>query len=227
MVRGEGVNHSNDGVGMEENVKHPKIHAIHPHGRMNLGHVLGFVFNPLHKNVWTLHTSYLSAIPVISLFLRARGLTDTVEEKNIRRLIKAKQDMSICPGGIREMYMRENSVLYRKGFLRIAWDLQCDVVPYFSKGENATYRCWYPFPDWWREFSLRHFKYSFFSFVIGEWLFGVLPLLPRQGGTLQLIEGKVMSPKNFQSMEEFLDAYYFELSRISHDTIDVVIRKPK
>lgn len=213
--------------GKDEELKRPLIHAIHPHGRMNLGHGLGFIFNIANRHVWTLYGSYIETVPLMSIFLRSRPLGTTVTDKNIRRLIKARQEMSLCPGGIREMYLPVDTIIRREGFLNIAWETKCDVIPYFSKGETSAYGCYFPFPDWWWHWSITHLKYSFFAIVIGDVIhrFLPLPLLPRNGVTVQLIRGKLLSPNNYNSVTEFTSAYYVELCRISGDQAKLIGKK--
>lgn len=207
--------------GDDSSEKRARIYAIHPHGAMNFAHMREFIFNPTRRHVWTLYASQLCIVPWMYAFLRARGNTATVDGENIRRLIVGRQSVSLCPGGIREMYLPANTIIYRTGFLKIAWTLKCDVVPFYSN-ENEGYRCCSFIPERWREWSMRTFGYPFFEIVIGvPWYF---PLLPRCTPLLRLTQGRTISPSQFVVRKDFIAAYYCELERISQNAL-IVLKK--
>lgn len=194
---------------------HGCMHLIHRHGPFNLAHGLAFIFEPLRQHVWTLYASQLMFVPFMSLFLRARGRTASVAESNIRRIIKQGEEVSLCPGGISEMYLPEGTVKRRSGFLRIAWDLKCPVVPYYSEGENVAYETHTIFPACWQRWMMNNFGYEIFHIVRGApWFFPVAPRCVR----LTLRAGEKLFPASFATLEQFREAYYLELARIAPNT---------
>lgn len=125
------------------------VFGMHPHGPIPLGASL--FFPQLSAFPWLvrrLRVGVASAVfwaPFLRDFYLGFGCVDA-GEPTVRATIEAGFDLLLLPGGIREQLMvcskTEEKIVLRKrpGFIRIALEYGCDLVPVLVFGERRGYK---------------------------------------------------------------------------------------
>ncbi|GMM28847.1 hypothetical protein DAMA08_015630 [Martiniozyma asiatica (nom. inval.)] len=127
------------------------IFGYHPHGVLATGVSIGFTNNivfpyPMIKCfVTTLATQF--TIPFYRDYLLALGVTSVIKS-NLKSLLKMGASIVIVIGGAQESLLARpggNSLVLnkRKGFIKLALEENCLLVPVYAFGENSVYDVFY------------------------------------------------------------------------------------
>lgn len=127
---------------------HPYVYAIHPHGVLALGHMLGFAIHGgdgvhPHGDVLPLAHGALFWIPFLRdvvLWAGAKNVTGA----NFEHFLRSGRSVSVAPGGLKEILLcsRAEAEVYEghRGFLRVAEKTGAEIVPVLILDENRA--CW-------------------------------------------------------------------------------------
>jgi 1-acyl-sn-glycerol-3-phosphate acyltransferase len=132
----------------------PALYICEPHGLISYSWVLHFIYK-IHawpsssvRPILAAH-SMLFQIPFLKDVLESFHFIDSSEEK-IKEYLGKGKSVALLVGGIEEMvYNGEQPVQLilkkRKGYARIAKEMNVPLVPLFTKGENELF----PSPSFW------------------------------------------------------------------------------
>lgn len=123
--------------------KVPTLYAIYPHGHCALTTMFYWALNPAWKHARGAVHSILFYIPVLNMLVGWCGMT-SVTENDLVQAIQVDRRVYMCPGGIRDVANEVNEVTKRSGFLRVARECKCRVVPVWCPDERSYYQHWLP-----------------------------------------------------------------------------------
>ena len=162
----------------------PTLYAIYPHGTYALTTMFFWALNPAWKHARGAVHSILFYIPIVNMLVGWCGMT-SVTEADLVAAIEKDGRVYMCPGGIRDVANRGNNVTKRSGFLRVARQCKCRVVPIWCPDERAYYRQWLPFGK-----TLEGLLYFPFPIIVwGQWW---CPFLPRSTPKSRIRVGKAI-----------------------------------
>jgi hypothetical protein len=129
-----------------------------PHGLVSGGQHYGFCDFEEQYGVYPVYAgaSVLKCVPFVRRFLHKAGFVPATK-CDMSRLLNVKQYgpsypynvVHLAPGGIQEMFYTPASAEHeqiviskRKGFIKLALQTGCDIIPLYSFGANQTYGRW-------------------------------------------------------------------------------------
>ena len=89
-------------------------------------------------------------------------------------------------------------VLKNEGFIKLAWENKCPLIPVFTEGENKTFQQF-------KIKSIQNFFYKLFRYPFPIIFYGPL------SNNITLHVGKPLNPKKFKSYEKFKKEYWRRL----------------
>ncbi|KCV70572.1 hypothetical protein H696_02918 [Fonticula alba] len=165
-------------------------------------------------------------VPINREFAVLCGLIDASLRYAVRALTSG-QSVQVFPGGSAEIFMIDPDMPHvtrvflrkRKGFIRLALQQGCDLVPMVCFGEEAAFRTWKPAPAASR-FLLRTLKMPFLLFW-GRFF----SLLPRQGPLTVVYGSPLVVPDEYAISGEpvpegLVDEYHERYISLLQDTWD-------
>lgn len=189
--------------------------AIHPHGILCCGALVGVHFVPGSETVFCV-APILFYVPVVGWCLRLIGCIPADYEIMLQALKKG-HTIIVVPGGVPEMVLAETGndqeLFKRHGFLRLAVEARCNVVSVLVRGECQTFRM-IAAPFLRQRVTLSYhlnipLVFPLFFGYYGTWLPRRVPL--------RIVWWK--TSKNKQEYQELLKKKYYNLSQISSNTM--------
>jgi acyl-CoA synthetase (AMP-forming)/AMP-acid ligase II len=121
------------------------IYCFGPHGVFTLGPTIQAMINGLivGEDMHFLAANAAFSLPIYNIRLQMLGVK-SVERKSFVSLLEKGRSVGMVPGGIAEMFSlrREEealAVLSRKGFVKIALETGCQIVPCYCFGNSQTF----------------------------------------------------------------------------------------
>lgn len=149
----------------------PTLYAIYPHGHYALTTMFFWALNPKWKKARGAVHSVLFHFPIVNMLVGWCGMTSVTERDLVRAIVSDKR-VYMCPGGIRDVANVGTDVTRRSGFLRVAREQKCRVIPVWCPDERDYYRQWLPLG----RMLKRWFFFPIPIFVWGQWWCPFLPL---------------------------------------------------
>lgn len=183
---------------------HPKgkvMYAIYPHGTLPVSTFFYFCTNgPEFPDTITCIHSAVFKIPLLSDIAQWLNCT-TVSKHDIVTALNSTGSIAINPGGIQDIAFTDTStVCKRYGFLRIAKEEKCLVVPIWIPQERSFFSVWMPLGR-----TLE--PYLGYPFPLFIW-----PLFPRRiKSTIRVGNAIDFSSKNISVEDAYNQFYNVEL----------------
>lgn len=199
---------------------HSTIFGCHRHGILALSAGLTFMLDvpgkvsPFGKVSLAVHSLHFM-IPFWSDLMVWMGAID-VGKRGIIEAIKRGDNVALVPGGITEMgqpYDPTKSL--PSGFIRIAFDNGCNIVPVYMHNEEKVCWSWQSEPRWinrFRYFNARLIRYPFPTFFLPHLLWKVPSLTTYVGKTIHHSK----YAKNYLDFESAYRKELLELERTSN-----------
>ncbi|KAJ9473680.1 hypothetical protein DIPPA_17108 [Diplonema papillatum] len=217
--------------------KRQYVIGMHPHGFLPLGSMVTVLSDICNVNdevfngvkVRALAASFCFYIPIYRDLLLAGGVIDAARY-NAARALKHGVSLALVPGGASEgLYASPGShklvLKNRRGFIKLALEHGCDLLPLYSFGETDCYEqlhsMWPP---------IRHFQAKF-QRVLGLSLPLVKNIIPMRAkitivfGTPIHVE-KVAEPSQEQ-VEKLLQTYIASLTELFNANAEKYIPNPE
>lgn len=173
------------------------ILAVHPHGIIPFGSRIGTKDYDLFYATFPL----IFKIPIIRDIFLAFGTVDCRKEV-LNNLLKDNKKICIFPGGSREIQYSNryklDLVLKNEGFIKLAWENKCPLIPVFTEGENQLFQQF-------KIKSLQNFFYNLIRYPFPIIFYGPLT------NNITLHVGKPLNPNKFKSYENFRKEYWKRL----------------
>jgi hypothetical protein len=177
--------------------------AVHPHGMLAIGAGMTLLGAEGRTRV-AVHT-WLLSVPVIRDLILWVGCIEVTPETMGCALARG-WTVGVIPGGVREL---DNTEQRPRGFLDWSWHTwKCPVVPVWLPDERSNCHVWAPAclaPL--RQLGMRYLRYPVGTFFWPR--FG----LPQS----RALYGKALDPVAFATADEFADAYWTELARLTEE----------
>jgi 1-acyl-sn-glycerol-3-phosphate acyltransferase len=171
-IRGEGAEFMrNTMAGTHKRV----MWATYPHGYLAVTSSLWWAGNPAFKRCRGAVHSGIFCLPIVGAMARWANAVN-VSEAGIKSAFEDGDSVIICPGGVLDAANLGNVVKKRRGFLRIARELDVPVVPVWYPDCRQYYSQWLPLG----RTMERWFKLPFPLFVWGKWWCPLMPRLPKE-----------------------------------------------
>jgi len=202
-----------------------RIFVFHPHGVHCAGAVL-LGSDPAMAHVRIACTYFLFWVPVAKEFVAWSGCINCTDF-NIKKALKAESPVVLYPGGISEIpgadHLREPAFkkqpsetdahyVYtrRKGFVRLAMEQGCEIVPCWVHGEVDLYDVVHPFPS----IGKKCYEWFRYPWPVVSWGWRWVPFLPKKQ-TVTIEVGKPIATRLDGDLDAYHADYKAELARLS------------
>lgn len=161
----------------------PVLYAIYPHGHFSISAVFFWALNPLFRDARAAIHSLIFYLPLFGAFAGWIGAIPVVEKDMIQTLNKCS--LFMCPGGVAEIGLEGETIVKRRGFLRVARRAGRRVVPIWCPDERSYYQQYLPLGSMLRNFF-------FFPIPILLWGAWWCPMAPKRKNISRILIGKAI-----------------------------------